>query len=361
MIPEGELRLISSWTMPTTHGRSYYTVLLHFMIVVYCLTCYTNNLSFTTDTEMQDAEPIQISQFNAVDPTLVIESINQTVSQTIWPAERKSSFHKRKNMRKFLKSDAIFEEQDWSAIETTCTASAQGLSQSSSCTSLDGCNWKELVKNLTAMLQDILPLTLKKDAEPFAYGAQYITYHAQEMKTGSKKVLKQMKFEPDEGEDEETQFHSVVQTYCISIQFAQAFNQAKPAHLKPIEFVRFGIITLAEKSGKTAPYIIEDYIDGKYETFNSNTGKAYSHSQDHRELQAFSHFTWVHSNKQLVVCNLQGTIQKDKILLTDPAIHADQYMLFGSTNLGIQGIKLFMRRHICNEICKQMKLEPFSK
>ena len=93
----------------------------------------------------------------------------------------------------------------------------------------------------------------------------------------------------------------------------------------------------------------------------SNTGKAHSHSQDHRELQAFSHFTWVHSKKQLVVCDLQGTIKRDKILLTDPAIHADKYMQFGSTNLGTQGIKLFLRRHKCNEICREMKLEPFTR
>ena len=32
MIPEGELGLISLWTMPITHGRLYYTVLLYCMI-----------------------------------------------------------------------------------------------------------------------------------------------------------------------------------------------------------------------------------------------------------------------------------------------------------------------------------------
>jgi len=33
MIPEGELRLISSWTTLTTHDRPYYTVLLYCMII----------------------------------------------------------------------------------------------------------------------------------------------------------------------------------------------------------------------------------------------------------------------------------------------------------------------------------------
>ena len=171
-------------------------------------------------------------------------------------------------MRKFKKCETIFEDQDWSAIETSRTASAQGLSRSSSYTSLVGDSWKELVKDVATMLQDMLPLSLKKAAEPFASGAQHITYHAQDTNTGSKKVLKQVKFEPDEGEDEEKQFHSVAQTHRISVQFAEAFNRAKPAHLKPIKFVQFGIVTLAEKSGKTTPYIVEDYIDGKYEKFN---------------------------------------------------------------------------------------------
>ena len=34
MIPEGELRLISSWTTPTTLDHPYYTVLLYCMINV---------------------------------------------------------------------------------------------------------------------------------------------------------------------------------------------------------------------------------------------------------------------------------------------------------------------------------------
>jgi len=32
MIPEGEVRLISSWTMPSTNGHPYYTVLFYCMI-----------------------------------------------------------------------------------------------------------------------------------------------------------------------------------------------------------------------------------------------------------------------------------------------------------------------------------------
>ena len=46
--------------------------------------------------EMQGAEPIQISQFNAVDPTLVIESINQTVSQTISAPKENPHFTRKK-------------------------------------------------------------------------------------------------------------------------------------------------------------------------------------------------------------------------------------------------------------------------
>ena len=113
-------------------------------------------------------------------------------------------------------------------------------------------------------------------------------------------------------------------------------------------------------------YIYEQFMEGKYLKYNTNGGwinPTVSHYSD--TSQAFSHYTWVKSGKQLVVCDLQGVTKSNKIFLTDPAIHSKDYMLLqpkkGGNNLGPPGIKKFFASHKCNSICKRMRLQPFDE
>ena len=62
-----------------------------------------------------------------------------------------------------------------------------------------------------------------------------------------------------------------------------------------------------------------------------------------------------------MVVDLQGVISVDgagqKIIkLTDPAIHCTDSLRFGRTNLGVDGMKSFFTKHVCNQICKRMGL-----
>ena len=76
--------------------------------------------------------------------------------------------------------------------------------------------------------------------------------------------------------------------------------------------------------------------------------------------QAFSHFTYHHSNRKLLVCDLQGVFNADTCPptyeLTDPVIHYKSSIgrknTFGRTDCGKQGISDFFRSHICNPLCK---------
>ena len=110
------------------------------------------------------------------------------------------------------------------------------------------------------------------------------------------------------------------------------------------------------------PYIMK-LSRGGYMKFNSNLGyilcaAKYDEDQIYTDTcQAFSHYTWVNSEKKLVICDLQGVKSRFKLILTDPAIQYTNILCHGSTNLGMKGILKFFQVHKCNDICRALKLD----
>jgi Alpha-kinase family/von Willebrand factor type A domain len=86
-------------------------------------------------------------------------------------------------------------------------------------------------------------------------------------------------------------------------------------------------------------------------------------------LQAFSHFTYLFTNRKVLVCDLQGVLNTDsvppKFELSDPAIHYRSWKgrraVFGNTDKGQEGISSFFRTHKCTKICEHMKLSRKNK
>ncbi|KAI9336128.1 hypothetical protein BDR26DRAFT_865178 [Obelidium mucronatum] len=81
--------------------------------------------------------------------------------------------------------------------------------------------------------------------------------------------------------------------------------------------------------------------------------------------QAFSHWTYYHTKREFLVCDLQGvldtTVTPPVFEFTDPAIHCatnkkGQERKFGRTDRGKFGITDFFKTHKCNEICALMGL-----
>jgi len=104
---------------------------------------------------------------------------------------------------------------------------------------------------------------------------------------------------------------------------------------------------------------VEMTVNGKWEKFNSNDGWS---SGTGSLPDAFSHWTWVHTDGDEVVCDLQGhrgtpdgpsyaNRYKNYYLLTDPAIISSDQK-WGTTDLGPRGIRNFFRRHQCNDMCR---------
>src|SRR5690606_6654901 len=111
---------------------------------------------------------------------------------------------------------------------------------------------------------------------------------------------------------------------------------------------------------------------GDWKKYSNNFG--YVSTDDyHQTLQAFSHFTYQYSSTdffyiklirlggQLIVVDLQGLLdsKSNTFYLTDPAIHTVKNYLekYGNSNLGTDGINAFFRTHVCNNVCKKLKLK----
>ena len=105
----------------------------------------------------------------------------------------------------------------------------------------------------------------------------------------------------------------------------------------------------------------EIYIPGKFTKKNNNVGATVPPSKDDTKVdldiaQAFSHFSFEKSNQTLLICDIQGVENS----YTDPQIHTQNGEGFGGGNLGMTGIRAFMLRHVCTDVCKQMGLQPMA-
>jgi Mg-chelatase subunit ChlD len=108
----------------------------------------------------------------------------------------------------------------------------------------------------------------------------------------------------------------------------------------------------------------------------------YKMIRDEDFAQAFSHFTYVRSKGQLMVVDLQGTLQVQSIVksrkvlktkefvFTDPAIHKRKRAMghqflrqlnLGRTNRGREGMNDFWETHVCNDACRVFGLRPREK
>lgn len=110
-------------------------------------------------------------------------------------------------------------------------------------------------------------------------------------------------------------------------------------------------------------FLLEREIRGSFEKFNSNSGWT---SGENNILDAFSHWSWVHTDGRNLVCDLQGHREDDDglphageryyYLLTDPAVCTPCHE-FGESDLGQAGIDSFFAHHVCNDWCKHLDLE----
>jgi hypothetical protein len=154
---------------------------------------------------------------------------------------------------------------------------------------------------------------------------------------------------------DETMTQSVAETY------AQDFNRlASQKGLKvSVAFLPVSVLHFyndghpSTESGQLA--CLEPYLPGDYVKHNDNGGNI---GTSDPTAQAFSYFSYIQSNKLLVVCDIQGVGD----FYTDPQIHTMDGSGFGMGNLGQRGIDCFLRtfRYSSNAVVQQLGLpSPF--
>uniref|UniRef100_A0A3P9LRN6 non-specific serine/threonine protein kinase n=1 Tax=Oryzias latipes TaxID=8090 RepID=A0A3P9LRN6_ORYLA len=150
-----------------------------------------------------------------------------------------------------------------------------------------------------------------------------------------------------------------IQQQRAAQKMMQVFNQIKPHDMHPTP--RFLDVSLVLWHSNGQWLTIERNMTGDFRKYNNNTGVEITPCSSLEDmLLAFSHWTYEHSCKELLVLDIQGVGEE----LTDPTvIMADDQsggkgdLLFGPDNLGVTAINGFLQKHTCNLCCHRLGLK----
>jgi hypothetical protein len=225
---------------------------------------------------------------------------------------------------------------------------------------------------------------------PFGKGAERLAFRVQEVNAkgdlvGAVMVAKESKKIHNEGK--KLLFHQAFcRTQLKAGELARLFDKAarklpslKPVHdyehIPKIAFLKCQVYVFRDERGIEAGVLVENFLSGKFTKYNGNNGYVKSHRSGGRTIElsdgevlltdfldAFSHWSYVHTDHNLLVCDLQGVLNEEgrapTFQLTDPAICSrnKNRSRYGNTDLGMKGFRLFDHGHICNKVCKCLGL-----
>lgn len=152
-------------------------------------------------------------------------------------------------------------------------------------------------------------------------------------------------------------FDAEAQSYAR--EWASKFNEDSTRLDPPqkIGYVPSFVLELVTRPGRPL-CACERMIEGDFRKYNNNVGAVcgdptnIQNCEDTKLAQAFSHYTYHMSDNQILICDIQGV----RGLYTDPQIHTRTGQGFGSGNLGLTGMKIFLLRHKCNGVCQALGL-----
>eukprot|EP01012_Entosiphon_sulcatum_P063764 TRINITY_DN9177_c0_g1_i1.p1 TRINITY_DN9177_c0_g1~~TRINITY_DN9177_c0_g1_i1.p1 ORF type:complete len:743 (+),score=81.78 TRINITY_DN9177_c0_g1_i1:68-2296(+) len=193
-------------------------------------------------------------------------------------------------------------------------------------------------------------------SEPFERGTfreAYMLQMPREPEGQRMFVAKKFREEDDDDEDEETdRYHVMVEMQALCKQYASQYNTRNPP--KRVDFLDSFLIELADRprraNGMRPTRSVEPFLAGTYHKHNNNLG--FTSYLERNTPQAFSHFTYVASGGKHLVVDIQGVGDA----YTDPQVHSSDGQGFGEGNWGQHGIDKFFASHLCNSLCRYLRL-----
>jgi hypothetical protein len=232
------------------------------------------------------------------------------------------------------------------------------------------------------------------EADPFGKGAERLAYMFHELDQNNKRVGRAMVAKESiniNTEERKVEFH---ENFCRvqrkANELAKEFTAAvkKTPSLWPVDssmktpvitFLKCFVYDYVAEDGIQCGLLVEHYLKGKWTKYNSNNGLVYKNeggvTMDLQIgevlltdfLQAFSHWTYFSTAQRVLVCDLQGIFDEEgrhaRFDLTDPCIctrgrRGPRYK-YGRTDIGMRGIRMFRKTHVCNNVCKGLGLPNF--
>lgn len=148
------------------------------------------------------------------------------------------------------------------------------------------------------------------------------------------------------------QYFDDVSMHSVAGHWARLYNSCSPP--KPVHFIPAAVLELLHRRPRLT-LAMEPLLTGTFNKYNNNAG--YLPKKVRWTPQAFSHFTYVYSQHQLMIVDIQGVND----IYTDPQILSPDGEGYGRGNLGMKGIRRFFKSHVCNPICSQLGISTSSQ
>ncbi|EED96458.1 predicted protein [Thalassiosira pseudonana CCMP1335] len=265
---------------------------------------------------------------------------------------------------------------------------------------------KDLYKRETVPWKDVGFMNhnacgFEMETKPFGKGAERLAYRFNEIQydTKTKKYIKagntMVAKNSILANEEETRdaFHKdFCRVQSTSYDLAEKFNdvvrkapllQALSGETRPPELKFMLCHVYSYKNNQTdeeSSVLVEKELPGKFTKYNSNNGYVKTSKEGVNNtrtielnsgkvrfeefVQAFSHWVYVHTNNNMLVCDIQGVLYEEgrypQFLLTDPAICTSKSPRFGKTDMQLKGIRNFCRTHKCGIVCRGLRLPCMS-
>ena len=147
----------------------------------------------------------------------------------------------------------------------------------------------------------------------------------------------------------------------LASHLADKFSSLFKKDLLSYNKVYLGVLPEETSHLQDSIVVIEPYLPGEFVKYVNNDGTICTQDSSNaidaeigKIAESFAHFTYLKSDKKLMVLDIQGTGN----ILTDPEVASaehsvnNEYMFcMGNTTSG--GIKHFLEKHICSELCEK--------